>query len=311
VCALGDSRCSVLSHRKLAALRDESRPARDSRPLRRCGQRFFLLFLSGSRRRNFGSPSFHRIRSGSVRSRTRALRYHALAGIRMFFTGLAVFTALTADPGRHPTWHTFQCALSALYRSLLEVIGWPRRLGTRTNDISSFARVAYTWAATGMMVWVLQEALARPGLPVGWIVFAVVLALSRAGFVTSSSPGRRTSSVSALSSARISTTMTSSKNSGPHFTAHIHHFSRCRGLYFLSRKAAPEERYARAIAFLHSFAATGLLALLAWYEAPAAGWPALGRVCAGAGQSSTSATSSKNCPGIDTSCWTDAAPQAY
>jgi hypothetical protein len=42
-------------------------------------------------------------------------------------------------------------------------------------------------------------------------------------------------------------------------------------LYFLSRKAAPEVRYARAIAFLHSFAATGLLALLAWYEAPN-GW---------------------------------------
>src|SRR5207237_1686259 len=42
-------------------------------------------------------------------------------------------------------------------------------------------------------------------------------------------------------------------------------------LYFLSRNAAPEERFARAIAFLHSFAATGLLALLAWYEAPN-GW---------------------------------------
>jgi len=43
------------------------------------------------------------------------------------------------------------------------------------------------------------------------------------------------------------------------------------GLYFLSRKAAPEERFARVTAFLHSFAATGLLALLAWYEAPN-GW---------------------------------------
>jgi hypothetical protein len=42
-------------------------------------------------------------------------------------------------------------------------------------------------------------------------------------------------------------------------------------LYFLSRKAAPEDRYARAIAFLHSFVATGLLALLAWYEYPN-GW---------------------------------------
>src|SRR5207302_5458435 len=42
-------------------------------------------------------------------------------------------------------------------------------------------------------------------------------------------------------------------------------------LYFLSRKAAPEVWYVRATAFLHSFAATGLLALLAWYEYPN-GW---------------------------------------
>ena len=43
------------------------------------------------------------------------------------------------------------------------------------------------------------------------------------------------------------------------------------GLYFLSRKAAPEDRFVRPVAFFHSFAATGLLALLAWYEAPN-GW---------------------------------------
>jgi hypothetical protein len=38
------------------------------------------------------------------------------------------------------------------------------------------------------------------------------------------------------------------------------------GLYFLSRRAAPEERFARVVAFFHSFAATGLLSYLAWYE---------------------------------------------
>src|SRR5438045_8474032 len=42
-------------------------------------------------------------------------------------------------------------------------------------------------------------------------------------------------------------------------------------MFTISAVAAPEERFARAIAFLHSFAATGLLALLAWYEAPN-GW---------------------------------------
>ena len=43
------------------------------------------------------------------------------------------------------------------------------------------------------------------------------------------------------------------------------------GLYVLARRAAPREELQRATAFLHSFAATGLLALLAYYEAPN-GW---------------------------------------
>jgi len=67
-------------------------------------------------------------------------------------------------------------------------------------------------------------------------------------------------------------------------------------LYFLSRKAAPEVRYTRAIAFFHSFAATGLLALLAWYEAPTAGWPALGAFALVLAIV-TSASNSKNCLG--------------
>jgi hypothetical protein len=43
------------------------------------------------------------------------------------------------------------------------------------------------------------------------------------------------------------------------------------GLYFLSRQAAPDLRTKAAVAFVHSFSATGLLALLAWHEAPN-GW---------------------------------------
>jgi len=43
------------------------------------------------------------------------------------------------------------------------------------------------------------------------------------------------------------------------------------GLYCLSRQAAPDLRTKAAVAFVHSFSATGLLALLAWHEAPN-GW---------------------------------------
>ena len=44
------------------------------------------------------------------------------------------------------------------------------------------------------------------------------------------------------------------------------------GIYFLSRKAvAREAESARVITYLHTFSATALLSLLAWYEVPS-GW---------------------------------------
>jgi len=64
-----------------------------------------------------------------------------------------------------------------------------------------FARVAYTWAHRDDGLG--PSKAPAPWIAVGWIV-SLVLALSTRGFVTSSSLDRRTSSVSALSSARIS-----------------------------------------------------------------------------------------------------------
>jgi outer membrane biosynthesis protein TonB len=43
------------------------------------------------------------------------------------------------------------------------------------------------------------------------------------------------------------------------------------GLYFLARRASPKPEMKMFVAYVHSFAATGLLALLGWYQAPN-GW---------------------------------------
>src|SRR5260370_23227102 len=51
-------------------------------------------------------------------------------------------------------------------------------MGTENERHLSLARVAYTWVAGGLVVWILEEALRAPWIAVGWIVFAVVLALS-------------------------------------------------------------------------------------------------------------------------------------
>src|SRR6266404_9753580 len=105
----------------------------------------------------------------------RALRYHALAWHSHLLTGLAIFAALTVDQSAIHIWHTIPVrALSALP----VVVGgyWiAKRLGTTDERHLALGRVAYAWAATGMMVWVLQDALRAPWIAVGWIVFAVVL----------------------------------------------------------------------------------------------------------------------------------------
>jgi predicted membrane protein DUF2339 len=202
----------------------------------------------------------------------RALRYHALAWHSHLLTGLAVFTALTADPGGIHTWHTMPVRA---FSALPVVIGgyWlAKRLGVTDKRHLALARVAYTWAAAGMMVWVLQEALRAPWIAVGWIVFAVVLALSTRWIRYQQLAWQaNVVGLGALVRAYFYNYDLKQKFWGS-ISLRIFTISLvAAGLYFLSRKAAPEERYARAIAFLHSFAATGLLALLAWYEYPN-GW---------------------------------------
>ena len=202
----------------------------------------------------------------------RALRYHALARHAHLLTGLAVFTALTADPGAIRLWHTIPVRS---FSALPVVVGgyWlAKRLGTSDERHLKLARVAYTWAGTGIMVWVLQEALRAPWIAVGWIVFAVVLALSTRWIRYQQLAWQaNVVGLCALVRAFFYNYELEQKFWGP-MSLRIFTISLvAAGLYFLSQKAAPKERYARAIAFLHSFAATGLLALLAWYEAPN-GW---------------------------------------
>jgi hypothetical protein len=202
----------------------------------------------------------------------RVLRYHAIAWHSHLLTGLAVFTALTADPGRIHTWHTITVRA---FSALPVVIGgyWlAKRLGTMDERHLALARVAYTWASAGMMVWVIQEALRAPWIAVGWIVFAVALALSTRRIRYQQLAWQANLvGLCALVRAYFYNYQLEQKFWGP-ISLRVFTISLvAAGLYFLSRKAAPEERYARAIAFLHSFAATGLLALLAWYEYPN-GW---------------------------------------
>jgi predicted membrane protein DUF2339 len=256
---------------RLAALRDDSNQ-RVLRGLFAAAGSAFLALLIWYEAPELWQPLAFIALAVILSESGRALGYYALAWHAHLLTGLAILTALTADPYTQHTWHTIPVRA---FSALPVVIGgyWlAKRPGTADERHLSIARVAYTWAGTAMMVWVLHEALRAPWIAVGWIVFAVALALSTRWIrYQQLACQANVVGLCALIRAYYYNYDFEQKFWGPIslrvFTISIV----AAGLYFLSRKAAPGERYARVVAFFHSFAATGLLTLLAWYEAPN-GW---------------------------------------
>jgi len=202
----------------------------------------------------------------------RALTHHAIGWHSHILGGLAIYTALLADPYNTHKWHDIPWhALAAL--PVVAGLYWlAKRVGVINPRHLNISQIAYTWAGTGMMVWVLEEALHAPWIAVGWIVFAVALALA-ARWIPYLQLAWQANVVGfcAVLRAFFYNYDYQQQFWGP-ITLRV--FTIClvaAGLYFLSRRGAPEERFASPVAFFHSFAATGLLSLLAWYEHPN-GW---------------------------------------
>ncbi len=202
----------------------------------------------------------------------RAVNYHTVIWHSHILSALAVFAALTANKFAAQTWHTVPLHAFAATPVVAGTYWLAKRLATQNDRHLALARVAYTWVAAGLMLWILEESLRAPWIAVGWIVFAVVLALSTR-WIRYQQLAWQANVVGfcALLRAYFYNYRLEEKFWGP-ISLRIFTISLvAAGLYFLSRKAAPEDRFARGVAFFHSFAATGLLALLAWYEAPN-GW---------------------------------------
>ncbi len=202
----------------------------------------------------------------------RAMKYYSITIHSHVLSGLAVFTALTANQLATQTWHTIPLRALAATPVVAGAYWLAKRLGSQNERHLSLARVAYTWVAAGLVVWILEEALRAPWIAVGWIVFAVVLSLSTRWIRYQQLAWQaNVVGLCALLRAYFYNYSLEQKFWGP-ISLRIFTISLvAAGLYFLSRKAAPEERFARVTAFLHSFSATGLLTLLAWYEYPN-GW---------------------------------------
>jgi hypothetical protein len=108
----------------------------------------------------------------------RALRYQVLAFHAHAITLLAVFTAFTADRYNVHVWHTIPVHAFGALPVVAGCYWIAKRLGVENARHAEIARVAYTWIAAGIMTWILEESLGAPWIAVGWIIFALALALA-------------------------------------------------------------------------------------------------------------------------------------
>jgi hypothetical protein len=120
------------------------------------------------------------------------------------------------------------------------------------------------------MVWILYQATPAPWIAVAWIAFAIALALvmRQLGY---QQLGWQANLVAACALVRAFTFNLSLEQ--PFWLGISLRLSTialvAAGLYFLSRKSTTDNsEFSRAISYLHTFAATALLALLAWHESP-------------------------------------------
>jgi len=204
------------------------------------------------------------------------IQYHVLAWHAHLLTGLAVLAAVTADQSGAQRWHDIPVHAFGALPVVAGAYWIARRIHVPNPSHIDIGRIAYSWVGTGVMVWVLNEAVPAPWIAVAWVVFAVALALALRWI------GYKHIAWQANAVAAAALVRTYTYNFALEQTLWRGISIRlvtvaivAAGLYFLSRKATvPGSEQGRAISYLHTSAATALLALLAWYEAPG-GWLAV------------------------------------
>jgi hypothetical protein len=199
--------------------------------------------------------------------------YPVLAWHTHLLGALAVLAAVTADPSGVQRWHNIPLHAFAALPVVAGAYWIARRISVPNKSHVNLGRIAYSWAGTGLMVWVLYEAVPAPWIVVSWIVFAVVLALIMRwiGYRQLGWQANAAASCSLLRAYTINLELEQPFWQG--ISLRLLTISIvAAGLYFLSRQSTPPGSEARrAVSYLHTFAATALLAFLAWHEAPS-GW---------------------------------------
>jgi hypothetical protein len=199
------------------------------------------------------------------------VNYHSLAWHAHVLSTLALLETVTDDRFTQ-RWHGIPLhAFNAL--AVAAGAYWiAKRIAVPNSAHVNAACVAYSWAATGLMMWFLNQAVALPWIAVSWIAFAIVLALimRRIGYRQLAWQANVVAACTVIRA--FDSNFNLAQTVWPGISLRLVTISIVSaGLYFLSRSAVISDSPAKpAITYVHTFAATGLLAYLAWFEAPGA-----------------------------------------
>ena len=198
--------------------------------------------------------------------------YGTLAWHSHLLTGLAILAAVTADQMDIQRWHDIPVHAFGALPVVAGAYWTARRIRVSNAAQCKLGRIAYSWAGTALMAWVLYEAVPAPWIAASWVAFAIALALTMRR-IKYNQLAWQANVIAACALARSSTLNFQLQDLlWPGLSLRIVTISIvAAGLYFLSRQATvPDSVSRRAISYLHTTAATALLVLLAWYEAPSA-----------------------------------------
>jgi hypothetical protein len=199
--------------------------------------------------------------------------YPVLAWHAHLLGTLAVLAAVTADASGAQRWQNIPLHAFAALPVVAGAYWTAYRIRVPSQVHVKLGRMAYSWAGTALTVWVLNEVVPAPWIAVSWIAFAVALALVMRR-IDYRQLGWQANAVAAASLVRAYTFNLDLEQPSWHSVSlRLVTISMvAAGLYFLSRKSTnPGSDSRRPIAYLHTFAATSLLAFLAWHEV-STGW---------------------------------------
>ena len=201
-----------------------------------------------------------------------AIEYATLAWHAHLLSGLAVLAALATDLGGTGVWHGISVHALAAFPVVVGAYWIATRIDAPSPHHILISRSAYSWVGTGLMLWVLNEAVAESWVAVSWIIFAIGLALvmRRIGYRQLAWQANVVAAAAAVYAYSVNLQLKGIL--WPGLSVRMATVSLVgAGLYVLSRKAVlADSAGKRVLTHLHTLAATALLVLLAWYEAPGA-----------------------------------------